>query len=81
MDGVGLSHQPAAAGELEFRTSRCLVGLDAEGGALYEWYGLSGSQFKYFPKLASRLHGTGLFTLPKPAVESLRAKAAKMFEG
>lgn len=65
----------------EFRTERSLVGYDEEGGALYEWYGLSGSQFKYFPKLASRLHGTGLFTLPKPAVETLRAKSSKMFEG
>lgn len=63
------------------RGSRALVGYDEDGGNLYEWYGLSGSQFKYFPKLTSRLWGSPLFTLPKPVVESLPARAAKMFAG
>lgn len=62
------------------RGSRALVGYDVDGGTLYEWYGLSGGQFKYFPKLTSRLWGTGLFTLPRPVVESLPARAAKMFD-
>ena len=57
----------------------CVVGLDDEGGVLYEWYALSGSQFKYYPKLSSRLHGTDLFHLPVPTMEDLRAKAAKLF--
>lgn len=64
----------------EFRTQRCLAGIDEENNVLYEWYGLSGSQFKYYPKLSSRLHGTSLFTLPKPAVETLRAKSSRLFE-
>jgi len=46
---------------------------------LYEWYALSGSQFKYYPKLASRLNGTELFTIPRPTTESLRAKATRLF--
>lgn len=58
---------------------KALVGKDAEGANLYEWYALSGSQFKYYPKLSSRLNGTELFVLPKPAVETLRAKAARLF--
>ncbi len=56
-----------------------LVGRDADGAKLYEWYALSGSQFKYYPKLSSRLNGTGLFEVPKPTVETLRAKATRLF--
>jgi hypothetical protein len=62
----------------KFEGSR-LVGLDANDGVMLEWYALSGSQFKYYPKLSDRLNGTSLFTLPRPAVESLRAKAARLF--
>lgn len=60
-------------------SGRALVGRDAEGGKLYEWYALSGSQFKYYPKLSSRLNGTDLFEVPRPTVENLRAKAARLF--
>ena len=56
-----------------------LVGLDASGGVLYEWYALSGSQLKYYPLISSRVHGTKLFTPSKPTVENLRAKAARLF--
>lgn len=60
---------------------RRLVGIDDTGDSLYEWYGLSGGQLKYFPRIADRLHGTDLFTLAdyRPAVESLRAKVSRMF--
>ena len=58
---------------------KCIVGLDETGEKLYEWYALSGSQFKYYPKISSRLHGTDLFALPKPANEPLRAKANRLF--
>ncbi|QTC00478.1 hypothetical protein JYG33_03145 [Alcaligenes sp. SORT26] len=56
-----------------------LVGLDETGGRIYEWYALSGSQFKYYPKISSRAYGTDLFTLPKPTVERLQAKSARLF--
>lgn len=59
--------------------SKALVGKDADGGILYEWYALSGSQFKYYPKISSRLNGTDLFDVPSPAVESLRAKVSRLF--
>lgn len=59
--------------------SACLLGLDAEGEVLYEWYALSGGQFKYYPRLNSRLHGTDLFEIPKPAFESLGAKVSRLF--
>jgi hypothetical protein len=60
---------------------RRLVGKDAQDQVLYEWYGLSGGQLKYYPKISSRLHGTELFTLAdyKPATETLRQKVSRMF--
>jgi hypothetical protein len=71
-------HLPPPA-EWRFR-NKCLLGIDEEGQKLYEWYALSGSQFKYFPKVGSRLNGTELFSLPKPTLESLRAKADRLFD-
>jgi hypothetical protein len=58
---------------------KCVVGLDEDGEKVYEWYALAGSQFKYYPKIDTRLHGTDLFQLPKPANETLRAKANRLF--
>ena len=64
----------------EFKGKR-LVGLEKDGSVLYEWYGLSGGQLKYYPRIATRLHGTELFTLAdfKPAIETMRAKVERMF--
>lgn len=56
-----------------------ITGVDVDGETIYEWYALSGSQFKYYPRMCDRTLGTGLFTLPKPAVETLRAKASRLF--
>jgi len=64
--------------EWRFEKSR-LVGVDIDGNVLYEWYALSGSQFKYYPKISNRMNGTDLFFLPRPAYENLRAKAARLF--
>ena len=62
----------------EFR-SKALVGLDKHGGVLYEWYALSGSQFKYYPLISERTYGSDLFQLLKPAQESLHQRAVRMF--
>lgn len=62
----------------DFR-SKALVGLDKRGGVLYEWYALSGSQFKYYPLITDRKYGSGLFQLLKPVQESLHQRAVKMF--
>ena len=58
---------------------KALIGRDADGDVIYEWYALSGSQFKYYPKISSRLNGTDLFDVPSPAVENLRAKVSRLF--
>lgn len=62
----------------EFR-SKALVGFDSHGGVVYEWYALSGSQFKYYPLVSDRKFGSNLFQLPKPAQESLHQRAVRMF--
>lgn len=56
-----------------------IAGTDEHGETIYEWYALSGSQFKYYPRISDRILGTDLFTLPKPAIETLRAKASRLF--
>jgi len=62
----------------EFR-SKALVGFDADDEVLYEWYALSGSQFKYYPLIKDRRYGSDLFQLLKPAQESLHQKSVRMF--
>jgi len=62
----------------EFR-SKALVGIDKHEGVLYEWYALSGSQFKYYPLIQDRRYGSTLFQLLKPAQESLHQKSVRMF--
>ncbi|NLZ43080.1 MAG: hypothetical protein GX886_17820 [Comamonadaceae bacterium] len=62
----------------EFR-GKALVGLDEHDEVLYEWYALSGSQFKYYPLIDERKYASQLFQLLKPALESLHQKAARMF--
>lgn len=47
-----------------FQSKRCLHGTCAQTGQhLYDWYGLSGGQLKYYPKAESALHKTDIFTL------------------
>lgn len=62
----------------EFR-GKALIGFDEHDGVLYEWYALSGSQFKYYPLIGSRKYGSNLFQLLKPAQESLHQKSVRMF--
>ncbi|HWH80676.1 MAG TPA: hypothetical protein VNU71_00400 [Burkholderiaceae bacterium] len=62
----------------EFR-SKALVGFDEGDGVLYEWYALSGSQFKYYPLVSARKYGSNLFQLLKPAQESLHQRSVRMF--
>lgn len=70
-------HLPKPA-KWAFRGS-AVIGTDEDGEIVYEWYALSGSQFKYYPKIQDRLVGTDLFQLPTPTSESLRAKSSRLF--
>lgn len=62
----------------EFR-SKALTGIDKHGEVLFEWYALSGSQFKYYPLIVDRKYGSELFQLLKPVQESLHQRAVRMF--
>lgn len=62
----------------EFR-GKALVGFDGLNEMVYEWYALSGSQFKYFPLISDRRYGSNLFQLLQPAQESLHQKSVRMF--
>ena len=59
--------------------SKALVGLDKHDCVIYEWYALSGSQFKYYPLVTDRRYGSGLFQLLKPVQEPLHQRAVRMF--
>lgn len=56
-----------------------LLGLDAKGNVIYEWFALSGSQFKYYPRLADAKYKTDLISIPKPAHTTLHEKAKLLF--
>ena len=58
---------------------KALAGFDEHNERIYEWYALSGSQFKYYPLISDREHGSDLFQLLKPAQESLHQKSVRMF--
>lgn len=62
----------------EFR-GKAIVGFDMHDEVVYEWYALSGSQFKYYPLLVDRKYGSKLFQLIKPVQQSLHQRAVDMF--
>ncbi len=69
----------AKRGKVE-REGRRLVGSD-QAGTLFEWYGESGGQLKYYPLASAALWHSQRFQLePLPDVEhGLRAKASTYF--
>jgi len=62
-------------------TARHLNGDDADGGRVFEWYGESGGQLKYYPKAVSALWQSDVFRLePLPDIEhEILAKTATYF--
>ena len=56
-----------------------MLHFKVEPAVLYEWFALSGSQFKYYPKLKDALYVTPVFELPKPAPITLQQKARELF--
>jgi len=62
----------------EFR-GKALAGFDENNEVIFDWYALSGSQFKYYPLIKNRKFGSNLFQLLKPAQESLHQKSVRMF--
>jgi len=67
----------------EFKSEKCLSGYDPDEPkkVLFDWYGLSGGQLKYYPKGISATFASPLFSLEKPNQVSLAEKAARYFPG
>jgi hypothetical protein len=63
----------------KFSSRKCLRGYDPDypGEALFDWYGLSGGQLKYYPKACNAIYSSRIFTLLSPRILSIteRSKA------
>jgi hypothetical protein len=63
-----------------FSSARCLRGMDPlrPGEAIFDWYGLSGGQLKYYPLVATARYSSPEFTLEHvPGVRTLSEKIAR----
>ncbi len=65
----------------EFKSEKCLSGYDPANPneVLFDWYGLSGGQLKYYPKGISALFSSPQFSLERTSQISLEEKAARCF--
>lgn len=65
----------------DFRSDKCLRGFDPDYPAetLFDWYGLSGGQLKYYPRAANALFRSEQFSLKAPPPLLLLKKAANYF--
>jgi hypothetical protein len=61
----------------EYISNRCLRGYDDrfENEVVFDWYGLSGGQLKYYPRANESIYKTESFTLLKPTHISIIEKA------
>lgn len=60
-----------------FRSTKCLRGFDPNypGEILFDWYGLSGGQLKYYPRAATALFDSPVFSLLSPKVLSITQRS------
>lgn len=66
----------------KYSSDKCLRGFDpiAPSEPLFDWYGLSGGQLKYYPRAIQSLHKSEVFTLLKPQGLSISEKAQAYWE-
>lgn len=67
--------------EWEYSSARCLRGYDPAhpNEALFDWYGLSGGQLKYYPRASAAKYASTRFSLIEPRIMSLEEKAGRYF--
>lgn len=65
----------------KYSSARCLRGYDPDHPteALFDWYGLSGGQLKYYPRACTAKYASTCFSLIEPRVMSLEEKAGRYF--
>lgn len=63
----------------QYKSARCLTGFDPAfpTEALFDWYGLSGGQLKYYPRATSSRHHSSRFELVTPPQTALSQRAAR----
>ncbi|MEQ9426326.1 MAG: hypothetical protein RJQ09_18010 [Cyclobacteriaceae bacterium] len=61
----------------EFHSPKCLRGYEKgyQDGPLFEWYGLSGGQLKYYPRAKMASHSSKVFQVPHPKVFTISQRA------
>jgi hypothetical protein len=69
--------------EWEYTSDRCLRGYDPQHPCetLFDWYGSSGGQLKYYPRGRTALYKSEIFTMLQPPILSLTDKAMQYFPG
>lgn len=65
----------------EYSSAKCLRGYDPKNPseAIFDWYGLSGGQLKYYPIARTAKYNSGVFKLINTRVMSLEEKAGRYF--
>jgi hypothetical protein len=60
---------------------KCLKGFDPQfpGEVLFDWYGVSGGQLKYYPRSGTSLFATSIFELLGVPPETVNGKIARLF--
>ena len=60
-----------------FKSAKCLSGYDPDepSKVLFDWYGLSGGQLKYYPKTTKALYSSNPFTLIEAKKQTITDKA------
>lgn len=61
------------------QSGRRIYGKTADGHTLWEWYGASGGQFKWYPRISDAVWDSGYFQLEPAARATLVDKAAAAY--
>lgn len=61
----------------KYTSDKCLRGFDPSypGETLFDWYGLSGGQLKYYPKASGAIYSSSIFELFIPPIYSITEKS------
>jgi hypothetical protein len=65
----------------EYKSNRCLTGLDPDDQteSLFDWYGSSGGQLKYYPRAMDALYKSDVFRMLKPPSKVTLTDKAKLY--
>lgn len=64
-----------------YHSDKCLRGLDDKGNHLFDWYGLSGGQLKYYPDSNTALHCSSVIQMKRLAANDIVKQLEASFAG